>query len=253
MTTHGSLFSGGGLIDLGFEWAGIETKWQVEMRPYCLQVLEKRFPGVERHTDIMDCGGHNLERVDVISGGFPCQNISVLGNKEGLLGDKSKLWFEMYRIIRELRPDGVFIENVDRLLATQIDWILSGMEEEGYSCWPILLAARTVGATHRRRRAWILCHRADAHCDRKAMEGVGVLPEAAEEEMARAIAGWKIRAAELASGTVQVEDAAYARIARDSDGLSTWMDRHHLIGNSVVPQIPMLFGCFIQRMRGETR
>ena len=244
--THGSLFSGIGGIDLGFRWAGIKTIWQVEKHPYCLRKLEENFPEARRFTDIRLCGRENLEWTNVISGGFPCQNISGAGNKEGLSGKQSRLWFEMARVVRERRSDWVFIENVDRLLSTQVDRILSDMEEAGYQCWPILLAARTLGATHQRKRAWILCRRADACGDRADIAGLGAPPQEAEEEMARAIAGWESRAAELDSGTCSVESDAYARIARDSDGLSTWLDRHHALGNAVVPQIPMLFGCFIK-------
>ena len=251
--THGSLFSGTSGIDLGFEWAGIETRWQVERKPYCLRLLEKRRPGIQRFTDIRECGRKNLEWVNIISGGFPCQNISGAGNREGLNGRQSRLWFEMARVVRELRPDWVFIENVSRLLDTEVDRVLSEMEEAAYQCWPILLEARTVGATHRRARVWILCRRADAGCDGAAVAGLGVLPQAAEEAMAGALEGWKDRAAELASGNCSVESDAYARIARDSDGLSTWMDRHHALGNAVVPQIPMLFGCFIRRMEEARR
>ena len=79
MITHGSLFSGIGGFDLGFSKAGIETLWQVEIDPFCLQVLQKNFPNTKRFTDVRTVGKHNLERVDVMSGGFPCQDISIAG------------------------------------------------------------------------------------------------------------------------------------------------------------------------------
>src|SRR5271156_1785407 len=75
--THGSLFSGVGGIDLGFGWAGIKTIWQVERDPFALKVLEKRYPNVPKFTDVRECGKHNLEPVDIISGGFPCQDESI--------------------------------------------------------------------------------------------------------------------------------------------------------------------------------
>ena len=77
--THGSLFSGIGGIDLGFEWAGIETKWQVEIDPYCRELLGKRFPNAKQFEDVKTVGKHNLEKVDIVSGGFPCQDISIAG------------------------------------------------------------------------------------------------------------------------------------------------------------------------------
>lgn len=248
MTTHGSLFSGIGGIDLGFQWAGIETLWQVERDPFCQRVLGKNFPKAQRFSDVRLCGRHNLEQVDVISGGFPCQNISVEGNRKGLDGEKSRLWFEQARIIRELRPAWVLIENVSRLLHTEGDRILAEMEAAGYECWPFVLGAREVGATHKRSRAWILCHRADADGHGSAVEPMGILPPEAVREMAGAVEGWNHRARELASGTVGIKGDAYARIAREDYGLSDWLDRHKALGNAVVPQIPMLFGCFIQKM-----
>lgn len=76
MLTHGSLFAGIGGFDLGFERAGIRTVWQVEIDAYCRRVLEKHFPRAQRFTDIRECGAHNLPAVDILSGGFPCQDIS---------------------------------------------------------------------------------------------------------------------------------------------------------------------------------
>jgi DNA (cytosine-5)-methyltransferase 1 len=246
--THGSLFSGIGGIDLGFSWARIGTLWQVEQNPYCLKVLEKNFPGARRLRDVRKCGKHNLEKVDIISGGFPCQDISVAGEMVGLDGEQSRLWFEQHRTISELRPRYAFVENVAQLFNSGGDRVLDAMEGEGYECWPFVLAARTVGATHLRHRAWILCRRRDSgrHCP--PTSGMGALPQEAARALAEAIEGWNNRAGELASGTCGVESDAYARIARDSDGLSTWLERHHALGNAVVPQIPMLFGCFIKMM-----
>jgi len=113
--THGSLFSGIGGIDLGFEWAGIETKWQVEIDEYCQKLLSIRFPHTEKFTDVRKVGSHNLEKVDIISGGFPCQDISIAGKGEGIDGKRSGLWAEMHRVISELRPRFAFIENVPML------------------------------------------------------------------------------------------------------------------------------------------
>ncbi len=170
--THGSLFSGVGGIDLGFGWAGIETVWQVEYDPFARKVLEKRYPNVPKFTDVRECGEHNLKPVDIISGGFPCQDESISGKKRGLgtpenPTKRSGLWYQYLRIIRELRPPWALIENVSRLLHSgDIDIVLSGMEEIGYTCWSLLLAAEILGAPHKRERVWILCHRNDAHDSR---------------------------------------------------------------------------------------
>jgi DNA (cytosine-5)-methyltransferase 1 len=85
--TVGSLFAGIGGFDLAFEREGYDVAWQVEIDSYCQRVLEKHWPDVPRYDDVRDCGLHNLEPVDVIAGGFPCQDISSAGNMEGLAGE----------------------------------------------------------------------------------------------------------------------------------------------------------------------
>ena len=97
--THGSLFSGIGGIDLGFEMAGIETTWTCELDDWANGLLQKRFPNAKHYRDVQKIGKDNLKSVDIISGGFPCQDISTAGKGEGLDGKRSGLWFEMWRII----------------------------------------------------------------------------------------------------------------------------------------------------------
>ena len=122
--THGSCFSGIGGIDLGFERAGIKTIWQIEINPYCQQILRRHFPDAQRHEAIEFCGARCLSRVDVISGGFPCQDVSHAGRRIGIDGSRSGLWREMRRIVRELRPRYVVVENVSGLLDRGIQRVL---------------------------------------------------------------------------------------------------------------------------------
>src|ERR1700730_8657094 len=110
--TMGSLFAGIGGFDLGFERAGFKTMWQVEIDPYCQKVLAKNFPHAERFGDIRECGSHNLKPVDVICGGFPCQDISNSGLRAGITGERSRLVTEAIRIVRQLRPRFFVMENV---------------------------------------------------------------------------------------------------------------------------------------------
>ena len=114
--THGSLFSGIGGIDLGFEMAGIKTAWTCDIDDWCNELLKKRFPDAKNYQNVYDINKNTAQRVDIISGGFPCQDVSQAGKGEGLDGKRSGLWFEMHRIIRELRPKWVLIENVANLL-----------------------------------------------------------------------------------------------------------------------------------------
>jgi DNA (cytosine-5)-methyltransferase 1 len=95
----GSLFSGIGGFDLGFERAGMRTSWFVEQDAYCQAVLRKHWPDVPIHNDVCTVGADDLEPVDVLCGGFPCQDLSVAGKGAGLAGARSGLWAEFARLI----------------------------------------------------------------------------------------------------------------------------------------------------------
>ena len=105
----GSLFTGVGGFDLGFERAGMECVWQVEFDKACQNVLRKHWRETELFDDVRTVGKHNLKPVDVICGGFPCQDVSIAGKRAGLAGERSGLWHEFARIIDELEPKWVAI------------------------------------------------------------------------------------------------------------------------------------------------
>ena len=166
---HGSLFSGIGGIDLGFEMAGIETTWTCEIDDWCNELLQKRFQNATHYRDVQKIGKDNLEPVDIISGGFPCQDISTAGKGAGLDGKRSGLWFEMWRIICELRPRWVFIENVANLANKGGSRVLHDLAEAGYDAEWQVISARDVGARHLRKRMWIIAYRqeiSDTLCKR---------------------------------------------------------------------------------------
>jgi DNA (cytosine-5)-methyltransferase 1 len=155
----GSLFSGVGGLELGLEWAGVgETYFQVELDPFCSSVLAKFWPHSERFGDVHDVGAHNLPSVDVLCGGFPCQDISLAGRGAGLDGKHSGLWREYARIIRELRPEYVVVENVAALLRRGLSRVLADLAECGYDAEWSRLSARNVGAKHRRERIFIIAY-----------------------------------------------------------------------------------------------
>lgn len=161
----GSLFAGIGGFDLGFERAGMHTAWQVELDPYCRAVLAKHFPDAERFEDVREVGAHNLAPVDLVCGGFPCQDLSAAGNGAGLDGARSALWFEFARIIRELRPRYVVVENVPDLLARGKRWyrapvgrVLADLAESGYDAEWDCLPASAIGAPHQRDRFWLVAY-----------------------------------------------------------------------------------------------
>jgi DNA (cytosine-5)-methyltransferase 1 len=156
--TFGSLFAGIGGFDLGFERAGMECIWQVEINDYAQKVLAKHWPKVHREADIKTVGKHNLECVDVICGGFPCQDISYAGRGAGLDGERSGLFFEAIRVVRELQPRVVVLENVAALLTRGLDRVLGTLAEIGYDAEWHCIPAAYVGAPHIRDRVFVLAY-----------------------------------------------------------------------------------------------
>jgi DNA (cytosine-5)-methyltransferase 1 len=167
LLTHFSLFTGIGGIDLAAEWAGFTTVGQCEYANYPTKVLEKHWPDVPRWRDVRDVTAESIrsrgvETITLLSGGFPCQDISVAGNQKGITGERSGLWSEMHRIISEIRPKYALMENVANLLAgergTWFGRLLGDLSEIGYDAEWNLIPAAAVGASHIRERVWILAY-----------------------------------------------------------------------------------------------
>lgn len=163
--TIGSLFAGIGGFDLGFEQAGWHTRWQVEIDPTCRAVLAHRFPAAERHADIRDFHPGEKDRVDCIIGGFPCQDISNAGagrkaGRLGLSGARSGLFFEAMRVIREIQPPWLVLENVEALRYSNqgrdLATVLRSLRDSGYvGLWRVL-DAQHFGSPSRRRRLFLV-------------------------------------------------------------------------------------------------
>ena len=230
--TFGSLFAHIGGMDLGLERAGMTVRWQVEIDPFCNRVLAKHWPDVVRHRDVREVGAHNLEPVDLICGGFPCQDISFAGKGAGLDGARSGLWYEYARIIRELRPRFVLVENVAALLARGMGEVLGTLASLGFDAEWSCVSACSVGAPHMRRRVFVVAHSHGEH----GREGVRdsdaraewSLPTLNRAEDSRA--GWRARMANPSA------------LYRGADGIPDRMDRNRGIGNAVVPQVAEAIG-----------
>ena len=162
MMTIGSLFSGIGGLELGLEAAlGARVIWQVEQDEYCRRVLAKHWPDADRSvTDVREAGA-NLVKPDIICGGFPCQDISVAGKREGIHGKRSGLWFEFRRILSELRPRVAVLENVPAVTRYS-GAITGGLVEIGYDCEWQILSANDMGAPHLRKRWFCIAYLPDA-------------------------------------------------------------------------------------------
>jgi DNA (cytosine-5)-methyltransferase 1 len=256
----GSLFSGIGGLELGLEMADVgETVWQVEKDDYCRAVLAKHWPGAERFDDVSTVGSATLSAVDLICGGFPCQDVSSAGKRAGLAGARSGLWFDFHRIVSELRPSWVVVENVASGARAWVDVVVAGLEQLGYACLPIPLAAADVGAPHERARIFIVA----AHADAKS--------ESARAEHAE-VGGTQAIAADSNSPVIRLEPRRGSRsnggcqtVAQHSGwrsaqpdmvrtlhgvprGLDRPTNRIRALGNSVVPQCAEVIGHIIMEL-----
>lgn len=155
----GSLFAGIGGLDLAAAWLGWETAWVSETDPFCSAILDQRFPGVPNHGDVSAIDFDAVEPVDVLVGGFPCQDVSVAGKGAGLDGARSGLWREYARAIRHLRPGIIVIENVPGLLVRGAHRVFRDLAALGYDAEWTVLSAADCGAPHRRERVWIVAYR----------------------------------------------------------------------------------------------
>lgn len=176
--TFGSLFAGIGGFDLGFERAGMRCVWQVEIDDYANRVLAKHWPRVKRWRDIRTWPQPDTERPGVICGGFPCQDISYAGRGAGLDGERSGLFFEAVRVVRELRPRVVVLENVAGLLTRGLDRVLGTLAEIGFDAEWHCLPAAAFGAPHIRDRVFVLAHSQSERQAERASCGGEVLAHA---------------------------------------------------------------------------
>jgi len=272
----GSLFSGIGGLDLGLERAGMEIAWQVENDDFCRRVLAKHWPDVPCYGDIHAVSGADVEPVDLICGGFPCQPTSHAGRRRGE-GDDRWLWPEMLRLIREVKPAYVVGENVFGLVTHDegllLASIVADLDAEGFEVAPpVVFPACAVGALHRRDRVWICAYA--RHNDRRAEQGLE------QEERAEVTQGFRASGAHRdgqrlqderpgtpSSETRRGEGAAWEQwlradfgelsnlggrapwlrepaLERVVDGTPSELDvaRGKALGNAVVPQVAELVG-----------
>ncbi len=174
--TVGSVFSGLGGFDLGLERAGMEVLWQVEIDSFRRRILKRHWSDVEQYEDVRKVGGYGTEpsspreqqlgAVNLLCGGFPCQDLSVAGRRAGLSAERSGLFFEFARLAGELRPDWLLIENVPGLLSSNkgedFETVLETLSKLGYAVAWRILDSRYFGVPQRRRRVYIIGHsRAD--------------------------------------------------------------------------------------------
>jgi DNA (cytosine-5)-methyltransferase 1 len=250
--TFGSLFAGIGGMDLGLERAGMTCKWQVEIDPFCQRVLTKHWPEVPKYGDIRAITGAELERVDLIAGGFPCQDLSVAGRRAGIDGERSGLWREYARLIGDIRPRYVLIENVSGLLANEsMRRVLGDLSALGYDAEWESIPAASVGAPTIRDRVWIL-----ANTRQKSWGAEGRIDDFSRrnyvfqktDDRTQAIRGTDWQLVALAPGVHQRSSADWwarqSGVARSINGVPRELvdARNGALGNAVVPQVAEWIG-----------
>ena len=167
MLTFGSLFSGCGTFDLGLERAGLTCAWQCEADATCRDVLAKHWPDVYCYTDVRKVDA-SAARVDLLCGGWPCQDLSVAGKRAGLAGARSGLFHEFVRVARQLRPRWILGENVPGLLSSHggrdMATVVESLGQLGYFVAWRVLDAQYFGVAQRRRRVFVVASLGDASC-----------------------------------------------------------------------------------------
>lgn len=264
----GSLFAGIGGFDLAARWMGWETAWYSEIEPYACRVMEKNFPGVPNLGDITKIT--NPPSVDMLVGGFPCQDISVAGKGVGIGGERSGLWSEFARLIGEIHPKWVVAENVSALRSRGLALVLQDFHALGYDAEWHCIPASAVGAPHQRDRIWIIAY---PHTDRTGLEGrVGAsVPERAGERSVGSV-GSSVADPVCIRSAVGAADEGRRRgeihhalglgagaergranlepwfagdgqwdvepdVGRVADGVPSRVDRLRCLGNAIVPQV----------------
>ena len=231
--TVGSTFTGVGGADLGFEWAGFDIKWQCESDAWKQTVLRAHWPSVELFDDI--CTMQDPDPVDVMIGGFPCQDLSVAGRRKGFSGERSVLAFEFLRVAESLQPRWIVLENVPGLLSSNGGRDFARLIDEVVGCgygvaWRIL-DARYFGVPQRRRRVFIVARRADSQHDPRSASRLALraLFESGSGDTSEGWQAWTETTRSVGdgagSGSVVCEpDPAGPLTRRYAKGVNTTMD-----------------------------
>lgn len=245
--TVGSLFAGIGGFDLAAERAGMTVAWQSEIDKQASKVLAHHWPDTPNYGDIHDMvpGLDDIATVDVLTGGFPCQDYSVAGTRGGLAGDRGALWWEYHRLITALRPTWVIGENVPGLLSSRdgadFETIVGSLLELGYGVAWAVLDAQYFGVAQRRRRVFIVGHSGNEPRPEVLALGEGLYghPEPSRE------------AREDVAGTLAPGSQAGGQRSTDLDGQGAWVLQPKGTGGPSGDEINHLV--FAQNQRNELR
>lgn len=219
------LFAGIGGFSLGLERAGMITTAFCEIDSFCQNILSKHWPDVVIFNDIKTME-YKLHDYDVITAGFPCQDISIAGKGAGLDGARSALWWQVRRAIRLVRPCYVLLENVSALLYRGLGTVLGSLAKIGYDAEWHCIPASHIGAPHQRDRVWIVAY---PRCERKQR----LFPQKVSRQPAFSWCENVRRVEDLPERSVLYP----SQLCRSRHGISQRLDA---LGNAVIPQIPEL-------------
>lgn len=235
------LFAGIGGFSLAAHWMGWETLAFVEWAEYQQKVLAKNFPGVAIYGDVREFDGTIYkDSADIICGGFPCQDVSTAGTGIGIEGERSGLWSELLRIVCEIRPKYVVVENVAVLLKRGIWRVLGQLSEVGYDAEWRVFSACELGFPHSRERVFLVAY----PCGKPRTFGVlnRYCTEVSGRDKVPQKWGSDWFKPEMASSADSIFSAwqkqfSASPIVRVDDGISNVVDRLKSTGNAIVPQI----------------
>ena len=239
------LFSGIGGFSLGLERSGaFETVAFCEIDPFCRRVLKKHWPEVPCYDDVRTISAERLTADGVwpnaIAGGFPCQDISFAGRGAGLEGERSGLFFEYDRLIGDVRPSLVLMENVSALLHRGGLAVLSALAARGYDAWWETIPAKAIGLPHERDRVWLLAY--SDEIGREACKRIQAVV------LGEAVPWTSWQPMELcgtrSGGTRWIPNSVVCVV---DNGVSANLGGLGAAGNAVVPQIPELIGRAIKQ------
>ena len=231
--THGSLFSGIGGFETGAQWVGIETLWNCEIEPFQRSILKKHFPNTKQYEDIKELS--NPGYVDIISGGFPCQDISIAGEGVGITGSRSGLWSEMHRVIREVRPRYVIIENSPMLLVRGFERVLCDLSKIGYDAEWQCVSNYAFGYPHKRERLYVIAYSNQIRLQGDVCE-YGVFDSIFKQ--------WSSDTSIGHTCAKRILEIPAHSVVRNDDGFPYWTHRVGSIGNAVNPTVAKyLFEC----------
>lgn len=242
------LFSGIGGFSLGLErTGGFETVAFCEIEEFPRRVLAKHWPKVPCYHDVRELTAERLTadgitRIDVITGGFPCQDISSSGKQGGISAGRSGLWSEIIRLVSEIRPQIIIVENVSNLLSGNggawFATVLADLAAVGFDAEWHCIEAANIGLPHGRDRVWILAY---PHGERRRSLVKSQQIRSAEVNNQGLKAGWS-DTFRLLPDVGRFFTGGGSRLERNDHGLSEGVDQLKGYGNAVVPQIPELLG-----------